>query len=132
VLIQPAPPRASTVALGNYTRTVLHCPVPPSRAPQNLGRAKEVAQVGAALGREFSHAMLAAVMRKPESKLKSALEFEQAKAEHLRRSLSRFTHRLFRRKAGQRKLCLGCVLVSRGTEWHVMADNGTDARGGLT
>jgi predicted ATPase len=30
-----------------------------------LGRAKEVAQVGAALGREFSHAMLAAVVRKP-------------------------------------------------------------------
>jgi predicted ATPase len=39
-----------------------------------LGRAKEVAQVGAALGREFSHAMLAAVMRKPEAELKSALE----------------------------------------------------------
>ena len=39
-----------------------------------LGRAKEVAQVGAALGREFSHAMLAAVMRKPDAELKSALD----------------------------------------------------------
>jgi predicted ATPase len=39
-----------------------------------LGRAKEVAQIGAALGREFSHAMLAAVMRKPEAELKSALD----------------------------------------------------------
>jgi predicted ATPase len=39
-----------------------------------LGRAKEVAQVGAALGREFSHAMLAAVMRKPEAELRSALD----------------------------------------------------------
>jgi predicted ATPase len=39
-----------------------------------LGRAKEVAQVGAALGREFSHALLAAVMRKPETELKSALD----------------------------------------------------------
>jgi class 3 adenylate cyclase/predicted ATPase len=39
-----------------------------------LGRAKEFAQVGAALGREFSHALLAAVMRKPEVELKSALD----------------------------------------------------------
>jgi tetratricopeptide (TPR) repeat protein len=39
-----------------------------------LGRAKEVAQVGAALGREFSHALLAAVMRKPEAELRSALD----------------------------------------------------------
>jgi predicted ATPase len=39
-----------------------------------LGRAKEVAQVGAALGREYSHALLAAVMRKPEAELKSALD----------------------------------------------------------
>jgi hypothetical protein len=39
-----------------------------------LGRAKEVAQAGAALGREFSHALLAAVMRKHEAELKSALD----------------------------------------------------------
>src|SRR5262249_17505740 len=39
-----------------------------------LGRAKEVAQVGAALGREFSHAMLAAIMRKPEAELQPALD----------------------------------------------------------
>jgi predicted ATPase len=36
-----------------------------------LGAAKEVAQIGAAIGREFSHALLAAVASKPE--LKSAL-----------------------------------------------------------
>jgi class 3 adenylate cyclase/predicted ATPase len=36
--------------------------------------AKEVAQIGAAIGREFSHALLAAVVRKPESELGSALE----------------------------------------------------------
>ena len=30
-----------------------------------LGPAKEVAQIGAAIGREFSHALLAAVVRKP-------------------------------------------------------------------
>jgi class 3 adenylate cyclase/predicted ATPase len=39
-----------------------------------LGPAKEVAQIGAALGREFSHALLAAVVRKPEAELESALD----------------------------------------------------------
>ena len=39
-----------------------------------LGSAKEVAQIGAAIGREFSHAMLAAVARKPEPELSSALD----------------------------------------------------------
>ena len=34
-----------------------------------LGPAKEVAQIGAAIGREFSHALLAAVTRKPEAEL---------------------------------------------------------------
>ena len=32
-----------------------------------LGSAKEMAQIGAAIGREFSHALLAAVARKPEA-----------------------------------------------------------------
>ena len=35
-----------------------------------LGPAKEVAQIGAAIGREFSHALLAAVVRKPEAELR--------------------------------------------------------------
>jgi predicted ATPase len=39
-----------------------------------LGSAKDVAQVGAAIGREFSHALLAAVVRKPEAELQSALD----------------------------------------------------------
>src|SRR5262249_2534227 len=39
-----------------------------------LGPAKEVAQVGAAIGREFSHALLAAVARKPEAEFKLALD----------------------------------------------------------
>ena len=39
-----------------------------------LGPAKEVAQIGAAIGREFSHALLAAVVRKPEVELNSALD----------------------------------------------------------
>jgi class 3 adenylate cyclase/predicted ATPase len=39
-----------------------------------LGAAKEVAQMGAAIGREFSHALLAAVTRKPDAELGSALD----------------------------------------------------------
>src|SRR4029077_15392775 len=39
-----------------------------------LGPAKEVAQIGAVIGREFSHALLAAVARKPGPELHSALD----------------------------------------------------------
>ena len=39
-----------------------------------LGPAKEVAHIGAAIGREFSHALLAAVVRKPEAEFVSALD----------------------------------------------------------
>jgi class 3 adenylate cyclase/predicted ATPase len=38
-----------------------------------LGPAKELAQIGAAIGREFSHALLAAVACKPEAKLETEL-----------------------------------------------------------
>ena len=38
-----------------------------------LGPAKDIAQIGAAIGREFSHALLAAVVRKPETELQPAL-----------------------------------------------------------
>jgi class 3 adenylate cyclase/predicted ATPase len=38
-----------------------------------LGTAKEVAQIGAVIGREFSHALLAAVVDQSESQLESAL-----------------------------------------------------------
>ena len=39
-----------------------------------LGPAKELAQIGAAIGREFSLSLLAAVMRKPETDINSALD----------------------------------------------------------
>jgi predicted ATPase len=39
-----------------------------------LGPAKEVAQVGAAIGREFTHALLAVVVHKPEIELGAALD----------------------------------------------------------
>jgi predicted ATPase len=39
-----------------------------------LGPSKEVAQIGAAVGREFSYALLQAVVRKPEAELRLALD----------------------------------------------------------
>jgi class 3 adenylate cyclase/predicted ATPase len=39
-----------------------------------LGPAKELAQIGAAIGREFSHALLAAVVPKPEAELDASLD----------------------------------------------------------
>jgi class 3 adenylate cyclase/tetratricopeptide (TPR) repeat protein len=39
-----------------------------------LGPAKEVAQIGAAIGREFSHVLIAALLNRPEPELASALE----------------------------------------------------------
>ena len=39
-----------------------------------LGSAKELAQIGAAIGREFSHALLAAVVREPDAELVSSVD----------------------------------------------------------
>ena len=39
-----------------------------------LGPAKEFAQIGAAIGREFSHTLLAAVVRRPDVELQTALD----------------------------------------------------------
>jgi predicted ATPase len=39
-----------------------------------LGPAKEFAQIGAAIGREFSHPLLATVVCKPEAELQTALD----------------------------------------------------------
>jgi predicted ATPase len=39
-----------------------------------LGPAKEIAQIGAAIGREFSHSLLAAVTLKPEAELAASLD----------------------------------------------------------
>src|SRR4051794_25095950 len=57
-----------------------------------LGSAKEVAQIGAVIGREFSHALLAEVARKPDAELGSALDrlvaagllFRQGMPQHAR------------------------------------------------
>ena len=65
--------------------TVAAVPSPPQAVPASLhaslmarldrlGPAKDMAQIGAAIGREFSHALLAAVVSKPEAELGSALD----------------------------------------------------------
>jgi predicted ATPase len=66
-------------------RIVAAIPSPAVRVPASLhasliarldrlGPAKELAQIGAAIGREFSHPLLAAVERKPEAELQTALD----------------------------------------------------------
>jgi predicted ATPase len=70
---------------GEARRTAATVPSPALAVPASLhaslmarldrlGSAKEVAQIGATIGREFSHALLAAVMRKPEAELGAALD----------------------------------------------------------
>jgi class 3 adenylate cyclase/tetratricopeptide (TPR) repeat protein len=70
---------------GAARRTVAAVPSPALAVPASLhaslmarldrlGQAKEVAQIGSAIGREFSHPLLAAVARKSEAELGSALE----------------------------------------------------------
>ncbi len=65
-------------------RIVAAIPSPAVRVPASLhasliarldrlGPAKELAQIGAAIGRELSHPLLAAVVRKPEAELQTAL-----------------------------------------------------------
>jgi len=70
---------------GEARRTAAAVPSSPLAVPASLhaslmarldrlGPAKEVAQIGAAIGREFPHALLVAVVRKPEVELGSALD----------------------------------------------------------
>ena len=66
-------------------RWELSGPLPPLAIPSTLHNSllarldrlapvKEVAQIGAAIGREFSHALLAAVADRPEAELRTALD----------------------------------------------------------
>jgi len=70
---------------GAAQRTAAVLPSPALAVPASLhaslmarldrvGPAKEIAQIGATLGRKFSHPLLAAVVRKPEAELASALD----------------------------------------------------------
>jgi tetratricopeptide (TPR) repeat protein len=70
---------------GQAQQTAAAIPAPAAAVPASLqaslmarldrlGPAKEIAQIGAAIGREFSHAVLTAVAGKPETELASALD----------------------------------------------------------
>ena len=70
---------------GEARRAAAAVPFPASAVPatlhaslmarlDRLGPAKEIAQIGSAIGREFSHALLAAAARKREAELDSALD----------------------------------------------------------
>jgi class 3 adenylate cyclase/predicted ATPase len=70
---------------GTDNRYVLAGPLPPLAIPatlhdsllarlDRLAPVKEVAQIGAAIGREFSHALLSAVADRPEDQLRDALD----------------------------------------------------------
>ena len=60
------------------------------------GPAREVAQIGAAIGREFYHALLAAVVRKPEAELQSALDRLVASGLLLRQGVPPHANYLFK------------------------------------
>jgi class 3 adenylate cyclase len=78
-----------------------------------LGSAQKVAQIGAVIGREFHHALLAAVARKPEPELKSALN----------RLIQ--TGLLFRQSIGsQATYCLNTHLCSRRLTARCCANQG--------
>jgi class 3 adenylate cyclase len=72
-------------SVGEARRTAAAVPSPTLAVPASLhaslmarldrlGPAKEVAQIGAVIGREFSHPLLAAVVRKSDADLESALD----------------------------------------------------------
>ena len=58
---------AATPSSGSGVPATLHASL--MARLDRLGAAKEVAQIGSAIGREFSHALLTAVARKPEADL---------------------------------------------------------------
>ena len=67
--------RKTTAAIPSSTLAVpasLHASLMARLDP--LGPAKEVAQIGAIIGREFSHSLLAAVAHKPELELQRAVD----------------------------------------------------------
>jgi class 3 adenylate cyclase/predicted ATPase len=67
--------RLTTAAIPSPSRAVpasLHASL--MARLDRLGEAKELAQIGAAIGREFTHALLAAVARKPEEEVAWALD----------------------------------------------------------
>jgi class 3 adenylate cyclase/predicted ATPase len=85
---------AAVPSAGPAIPASLHAPL--MARLDRLGPAKEVAQIGAVLGREFSHALMTAVVRKPEEELSSALDRLVAAGLLFRRGVSRDAYYLFK------------------------------------
>jgi class 3 adenylate cyclase/predicted ATPase len=83
-----------------------------------LGPAKEVAQIGSAIGREFSHALLAAVARKPEAEIASALDRLIAAGLLFRQGVPPHATYLFKHALVQ-DTAYGALLRSSRQELHV-------------
>jgi class 3 adenylate cyclase/tRNA A37 threonylcarbamoyladenosine biosynthesis protein TsaE len=82
-----------------------------------LGSAKDVAQIGAVIGREFSHALVAAVARKSEAELQSALERLIAAGLLFRQGVPPHATYLFKHALVQ-DAAYGTLLRSRRQELH--------------
>ena len=99
-----------------------------------LGPAKEVAQIGAVIGREFPHALIAAVARKGEPELRSALDrlidvgllFRQGMAPH---ATYLFKHALVQDAAygtllrGPRRALHACIAETLENEFAEIAES---------
>ncbi|HXW30852.1 MAG TPA: AAA family ATPase, partial [Xanthobacteraceae bacterium] len=83
-----------------------------------LGSAKEVAQIGAVIGREFSHPLLAAVVREPEADLNSALDHLIESGLLFRRGEPPQASYLFKHALVQ-DAAYGALLRSRRQDLHV-------------
>jgi class 3 adenylate cyclase len=82
-----------------------------------LGSAKEIAQIGAAIGREFSHALLAGVARKAEVEVQSALDRLVEAGLLFRRGLPPHATYLFKHALVQ-DAAYGTLLRGRRQELH--------------
>jgi class 3 adenylate cyclase/predicted ATPase len=130
---------------GEARRTAAAVPLPALAVPASLhaslmarldrlGPAKGVAQIGAAIGREFSHALLATVVPKPEVELTSALDrlvaagllFRQGMPPH---ASYLFKHALVQDAAygtllrGPRRALHACIAEALETQFTEIAEN---------
>ena len=82
-----------------------------------LGSTKELAQIGAAIGREFSHALLSALVRKPEAELGSALDSLIAAGLLFRQGVPPHARYLFKHSLVQ-DVAYGSLLRSKRHQLH--------------
>jgi hypothetical protein len=113
---------------GEAPRTIAAVPSPALMVPASLhaslmarldrlGPAKEVVQIGAAIGREFSHALLASVVRKPEAELALGLNSVVEAGLLFRRGVAPHASYLFKHALVQ-DAAYGTLLRARRKEIH--------------